>query len=378
MIKTKRFESRNKRERKHFYGIVSVSGTFPGGGKVPAWTINQELVSMAATYKDIQRMTGLSLSTISKYFNGGNMLDANRKAIDRAIVKLDFRMNEYARGLKSKRSKTIGILIPELNSTFHTSIIADVEDILRAHGYGIIVCDSRLNRQMEREALEFLLGKMVDGIITIPFDKSGECFKLADERNVPVVLIDRLVTDYKADAVIVDNNSAAKMAVEEFVENGHRRIAILCGPSEIFTMKARMDGFKNALIQHQIDLAKEYLISGEMTINGGYEGMKRLLQLKNLPTALFCANYEITLGAVIALNESGVRIPDDLSLIGFDNLTLAHVIRPTLTIVVQPMHEIAENAANLMLDRLKSGKTDVARTMELSVSIARGHSVCKL
>ena len=333
---------------------------------------------MAATYKDIQRMTGLSLSTISKYFNGGNVLDANRKAIDHAIVKLDFRVNEFARSLKSKRSKTIGVLIPELNSTFHTSIIADVEDILRADGYGIIVCDSRLNKQMEKDALEFLLGKMVDGIITIPFDKSGEHLKLADERNVPVVLIDRLVTDYKADAVIVDNSGAAEMAVKEFVDNGHRRIAILCGPDGIFTMKARMDGFKRALEKSQIELTEEYLISTKMTISGGYEGAKNLMKLENPPTALFCANYEITLGAIIALNESGVKIPNDLSVIGFDDLMLAQVVQPTLTIIVQPMREIAENAARLILDRLESDKSGGTKTIELSASMTRGHSVCKL
>jgi len=332
----------------------------------------------AATYKDIQRLTGLSLSTISKYFNGGNVLDVNRKAIDRAIVKLDFRMNEFARSLKSKRSKTIGVLIPELNSTFHTSIIADVEDILRQNGYGTIVCDSRLDRQMEKDALEFLLGKMVDGIITIPFDKSGQHLKLADERNVPVVLIDRIETDYKADAVIVDNAGAAEMAVKEFVENGHKRIAILCGPDGIFTMKARMDGFKRALENNHIELNPEYLISEKMTISGGYEGAKRMMELKNPPTALFCANYEITLGAIIAINESGVKIPNDLSVIGFDNLLLAQVVQPTLTMIVQPMREIAENAAQMMLDRLESKKTGGIKTIELSASMTRGHSVCNM
>jgi LacI family transcriptional regulator len=333
---------------------------------------------MAATYKDIQRLTGLSLSTISKYFNGGNVLDANRKAIDRAIVKLDFRMNEFARSLKSKRSKTIGVLIPELNSTFHTSIIADVEDILRQHGYGTIVCDSHLDKRMEKDALEFLLGKMVDGIITIPFDKSGEYLKSANERNVPVVLIDRLETDFKTDAVIVDNSGAAEMAVKEFVDNGHRRIAILCGPDGIFTMKARMDGFKRALLKNQIEHIQEYLISEKMTISGGYEGAKRLMKLEKPPTALFCANYEITLGAIIALNESGVKIPNDLSIIGFDNLMLAQVVQPTLTMIVQPMREIAENAAKMMLARLQSEKTDGTKIIELSASMTRGHSVCKL
>jgi LacI family transcriptional regulator len=333
---------------------------------------------MAATYKDIQRITGLSLSTISKYFNGGHVLDSTRKAIERASVKLDFRINEYARGLKSRRSKTIGVLIPELNSTFNTSIIADVEDILRAHGYGTIVCDSRLNKQMEKDALEFLLGKMVDGIITIPFDKSGEHLKLADERNVPVVLIDRLVTDYKTDAVIVDNTGAAEMALKEFVDNGHKRIAILCGPDEVFTMKARMDGFKKALVKNHIEPTEDYLASQEMTVSGGYEGAKRLINLKKPPTALFCANYEITLGAVIALNESGVKIPSDLSFIGFDNLTLAQIIQPNLTIIVQPMREIAENAAQLMLDRLESEKTMGIKTIELSAGMSKGQSVCKL
>lgn len=198
---------------------------------------------MAATYKDIQRLTGLSLSTISKYFNG-NVLEENRKAIEHAIVKLDFRMNEFARSLKSKRSKTIGVLIPELSSTFHTAIIADVEDILRTYGYSTIVCDSRLNKRMEIDALEFLLGKMVDGVITVPFDKSGEHLRMADERKVPVVLIDRLASDYKADAVIVDNAGAAEMAVKEFVGNGHQRISILCGPDGIFTMKSEWTGLK--------------------------------------------------------------------------------------------------------------------------------------
>lgn len=333
---------------------------------------------MAATYKDIQRLTGLSLSTISKYFNGGTVLDENRKAIERAIVKLDFRMNEYARGLKSKRSKTIGVLIPELNSTFHTSIIADVEDILRRSGYGTIVCDCRLDRQTEREALKFLLGKMVDGIITIPFDKSGEHLRLAEEQGVPVVLIDRLETDFKTDAVIVDNSGAAELAVKEFVANGHTKIAILCGPDGIFTMNARMDGFKKALVRNNIEMNEEYLLSQDMTVSGGYEGVKHLLRLDDPPTALLCANYEITLGAVIALNESGVKIPKELSVIGFDNLTLAQIIKPNLTIVTQPMREIAECAADLMLERLGSEKTDATKIIELRASLVRGHSVQKL
>ena len=333
---------------------------------------------MASTYKDIQRITGLSLSTISKYFNGGNVLAENRKAIENATKKLNFRMNDFARGLKSKRSKTIGVLIPELNSTFHTSIIADVEKILRSHGYGTIICDSHLDKNGEKDALEFLLGKMVDGIITIPYDKSGEHLKLADKYGVPVVLIDRLVSGYKTDSVIVDNSGAAAMAVDEFVKNGHTRIAILCGPDGVYTMKNRMAGFKKALEKNKISIEKKYFVSEEMTIGGGYRGAKTLLSLSNPPTALFCANYEIMIGAVIAINETGVKVPDDISLIGLDNLMLARIVKPTLTIIVQPMREIAENAARLMLDRLVPERRHSIRTVELSVTLVKGHSVKKL
>lgn len=333
---------------------------------------------MAATYKDIQKMTGLSLSTISKYFNGGNLIKANRKAIERAAAKLDFRMNDFARGLKSRQSKTIGVLIPELNSTFNTSIIADVEDILRVHGYGTIVCDCRLNPKMEEDAIEFLLGKMVDGIIAIPFGRSGEYFHLADERNVPVVLIDRLLSDYKTDAVIVDNSSAAKLAAGEFVENGHSRIAILCGPEGIYTMKARMNGFKRSLSKECISLSEEYCVNENMTISGGYNGAKRIISLPNPPTALLCANYELTIGAIIAINEAGIKIPNELSVIGFDNLTLAQLVQPNLTIIVQPMREIAENAAKLMLDRLSNGKKGDTKIVELAVRMSRGKSVQKI
>jgi LacI family transcriptional regulator len=333
---------------------------------------------MAATYKDIQRLTGLSLSTISKYFNGGHVMEANRAAIDRAAEKLDFRINDYARGLKSKRSKTIGVLIPELNSTFHTSIISDVEDILRTRGYGTIVCDSRLDKRIEVDSLNFLLGKMVDGIITIPFDKSGEHLRSTDERGVPVVLIDRLETDYKADAVIVDNALAAEMAAKEFISNGHRRIAILSGPNGIFTMKSRMEGFLRTLAKNGIPSDPAYISIQDITIAGGYEGAKRLLGLSQPPTALFCTNYELTIGAILAVNEAHVAVPNALSMIGFDDLTLSQVVTPRLTIIAQPMREIAETAAKLMLDRLGPKHIPGVRIAELTPKMIRGGSVKRI
>lgn len=330
---------------------------------------------MAATIKDIRKLTGLSLSTISKYLNGGNVREENKKAIEEAIEKLDFRVNEFARSLKTNRSKTIGVLIPELNSTFHTTIIADVENILRKHGYGIIICDSWLNKDIEKQALEFLLSKMVDGIITIPYDKSGEHLKAADKCDVPVVLIDRLTTDYKTDAVIVDNSGASEKTVSEFIAKGHSRIGIICGPDGIYTMQERMLGFRKILEKNNIPIDENLIAIEDLTISGGYNGIKRLLSQNPAPTAIYCTNYEITLGAIIAINEIGVKIPQDLSLIGFDNLELSQIVKPKLTIIMQPMRKIAEAAAKLMIDRLENKDVKESRIIQLDTTLELGESV---
>lgn len=326
---------------------------------------------MAGTYKDIQKMTGLSLSTISKYFNGGNMREQNRLAVEKAIAELDFRVNDLARGLKSRRSRTIGVLLPELNSTFHTAIIAEVEKILRRHGYGTIICDSHLDAAQEQQALQFLMDKMVDGIIAVPYDKTGKSLAIAKEREIPVVLIDRLLPGY--DAVILDNEGASRLAVQEFIACGHREIGLLCGPDGIYTMRARRRGFEHALREY--GLSARHIVSGQVTVQGGYESAMLLLRGPQRPTAVFCSNYEITLGTVIALNECNLHVPDQISLIGFDNLELAQVVKPALTMVVQPMQEIASAAASRMLCLLEGPSNKTPQIKTLCAELVRGQSV---
>lgn len=334
---------------------------------------------MAATYKDIQELTGLSLATISKYFNGGQVRKVNRQAIEAAIEELDFHVNAYARSLKSKRSHLVGGLIPELNSTFNTTMMADVAECLREHGYGLLVCDCRLDKLREKEALSFLLDRMVDGIITIPYEKTGMHLKLAADRGVPVVLLDRLATEFVADAVVLDNADAAQKAAEEFIRSGHRDIAMINGPEGMYTMQERMGGFRKTLEAHGVPVAEEWMMSGPMTVDGGYRAAKTLLTGEKRPTALFCANYEITLGTIMAMNELGVRMPEDISLIGFDNLTLSGVIKPSPTMIVQPMREMARQAARQLIARMED--TDAAEEpviTRLQAALVAGKSIKNL
>lgn len=331
---------------------------------------------MAATYKDIQRITGLSLSTISKYYNGGSLKDKNVQLIEDAIQKLDYHVNDLARGLKSKRSRSIGILIPELTSPFHTAIMSEVSDYLRRHGYSGIVCDCHEDKVREVEALQFLLDKMVDGIITIPLDGTGRHLALTRKRGTPVVLVDRFTTNFKADAIIIDNEHAGKMAAAELLRNGHRNIALLNGPPNIYTMHHRKEGFAKELEDIGWD-AQKNTYNTEFSVAGGYETGKRILQSPNPVTAVFCTNYEITLGFIIALNELNLRIGDDVSLIGFDNLMLSNVIKPAVTMIVQPIEEIARKTVDMMLSLFEDANKS-PETIVLQPQLIRGGSVRKL
>ena len=333
---------------------------------------------MAATIRDITRATGLSVATVSKFLNGGHVLPENREKIERAVRALHYRVNEVARGLATSRTKTVGVLIPYLDNIFASTIIARVEDILRGKGYGTIVCDCRGDPAAEGEELDFLLSKQVDGVFNIPSSEDPAYLSRAADRGVPVVLIDRTFHGGRFDSVLADNAGASRSAVAALVRRGHRRIGILCGGRDSFTARERLAGYVEALRSRGISFRQELAEEGELSVRHGYDGMKKLLALKEPPTAVYLTNYEITLGAVVALNELGVRFPEDLSVIGFDNLTLAQVVRPRLWMVVQPMRQMAETAARVMLGRLDGSLQSPRRTYRLKTALVEGESVRRL
>lgn len=331
---------------------------------------------MAATIKDIARETGLSLATISKYLNGGELREKNRIAVEAAIQKLDYHVNEYARGLKSNRSRTVGVVIPELSNLFITQIVSIVEGVLQERGYSVVICDCRSDEERECRAVQFLLEKRVDAILNMPVCSDGRHLLPALEKGRPIVLLDRPIDalEGQVSCVRIDNESAAALAVNRLLALGHRSIGILAGPREIYTSRMRLKGCRDTLEAHGVEPREELAAFADYTVEGGYRQAARLLREVPDMTALFVSNYEMTLGALIALNERGVRIPQELSLIGFDNLDLARIARPPLTIVSQPLEEIGLGAADLLLGLL-SGERTVPTTLALSASLLEGQSV---
>jgi len=332
---------------------------------------------MAATMKDIARRTGLGLATISSYFNGGNVREKNRIKIEEAIEELHYEVNEVARGLKTNATRTIGVVIPELNNTFCAEIITGMEDVLRSHGYATIVCDCRTDKKLEREAVEFLTRRRVDGIINMPVDEEGNHLKRFQKTGKPIVLIDRKIQGINCDSVLVDNKKAAEDAVRYFIERGHRNIGIIGGPEEVFTAQERMAGYYKALESAGIPVSESLIWHGDYTIQGGVRGLEELVQNNPEMTAVFVTNYEMTMGAMIGVNELGIRIPEQLSMIGFDNLQFARACNPKLTIVAQPTDGIAREVAKVMLNHLENaGETSGELFSEkLETEIIAGKSV---
>lgn len=271
------------------------------------------------------------------------------------------------------------MVIPELNNTFCAEIITGMEDILRNHGYATMICDCRTDKKLEQEAVEFLCRKRVDGIINMPVDTEGGHLKAFQKTGKPIVLIDRKIQGVVCDSVLVDNEQAASDALKLLYEKGHRNIGIIGGPEEISTAQERMKGYCKTMEELNLPVRESLIVHGDYTIQGGVKAMETLVQKNPDMTAVFITNYEMTMGAVIGLNELGIRIPEEISLVGFDNLPFARACNPKLTIVSQPTEKIAEATAGIMLERLEhAGNESGCRTEKLGTTIIHGKSIAQL
>jgi len=332
---------------------------------------------MPATIRDIKDQTGLSLATISKYLNGGNVLPENRIKIEAAIKDLHYEVNEIARGLVTNKTRTIGVLVYSIESLFNGTLLKYIGDALRKEGYGLLICDSNSDEETERKNIKFLINKKVDGMIVVPVSTGSEVLEYTKDAGVPVVLLDRTVENAGCDCVRIDNRLAAYKAAKKLLEMGHRDIAVISSSRE-YTGRERCRGFLEAMQDEGIDISEERIFSKIHSIEHGYESMKKIIEHNDRPTAVFMTNYEITLGAVMAVNESELNCPDDISMIGFDDLILSHVTNPVMYMVVQPMKEMSEKAVELLLKKISNEKDETPVEIVLPTKMHEGNSIKRL
>lgn len=336
---------------------------------------------MAVTIRDIAEQAGCGVATVSSYLNGGHVRPKNQEKIEAAIHELHYTVNETARQLKTNRTKMIGAVIPELDSTFCAQVLSEIEDTLRQHGYAMLVCDCRSDPEREKESVTFLMNRRVDGLFAIPVDASGANFRTFSGSGHPLVLIDRQIDSLDCSTVCVDNRKAIRSAVELLISKGHRKVGMIAGPQTNNAAKQRLKGFEQACEDYGILPENRFVYFGDDSIESGTRGIQTLLQTEQDMTAVVVSNYQMTMGAVIGTNEMGVEIPERVSLIGFDNPQFARAVHPRLTIVNQPVKAIGSRAAELMLRELEQregqakSQPHVAEHIWLETEIVPGHSV---
>ena len=333
---------------------------------------------MAATLKDLAKETNLSIATISKYLNGIPVKEKNRIAIDNAIKKLDYSVNEYARSLKSNKSRSIGVIIPSLGNEYTAPVISAAEDALRQHGYSTLVCDYHSDPALEMESVKFLMSKMVDGIIIIPTTCGPASLAPAISREIPVVILDQHFDSLEdvTDQIIIDNEDALYRATKRLIEAGHKNIGITVGPTDSYTQYMRLSGYKKALQEAGIKPSEKRIFhfgfSGE-TIKDTYNIVHDALENNSDITAILATTYESTFSIYLALKNLGISIPKDMAFIGFDNSMFLDALTPKLTIIEQPLEQLGTMAASRILSRLeKAGEPPM--TIKLNAHLVVGES----
>ncbi|GFP32604.1 LacI family transcriptional regulator [Candidatus Hakubella thermalkaliphila] len=312
------------------------------------------------TIKDLAKMANVSVATVSRVINkSGYVSPELTRRVDQAIAESGYEVNALARSLKTAKTHTIGLIIADISNPFFTSVIGGVEDIAYKHGYNLILCNTDENLEKEKLYLQVLRGKMVDGLIISPALRKANELRELLERHLNVVFMDRRIDGVpEALCVRADNLRGARMAVDYLLELGHREVALVGGPFEVTSGLERHEGYVAALREAGIEPRPELMKMGDFRKEGAYRSTLELLQLKNRPTALFVANNLMTIGSLLAIRDMGFSIPDDISIIGFDDMDWTVLANPPLTTVAQPTYEMGVTAMELLIRQMHKEKID--------------------
>jgi LacI family transcriptional regulator len=318
------------------------------------------------TMKDVAQRARVSVSTVSHVLNGTRKVsEGTRGDVLAAVEELSYRPNLLAKGLKTRRTYTIGLLISDIQNSFFTSVVRGVEDEALSRGYHLFLCNTDEDPEREDEYITELAKKRVDGLMVAPSARRGDHVGRLRDEGVPFVFVDRDVEGVDADVVSVDNRAGMRLIAEHLVGLGHRRIAMISGPLDKASGYERHLGLRDALADLGVELEDSLVRFGDFRTSSGREGARELLGFPSPPTALVTANNQMTLGALLTINEMGLGVPGDVSVVGFDDPEWAPLTGPPLTTLAQPTYEMGVRAAEMLLDRIETGPGEESRKVLL-------------
>jgi len=320
-----------------------------------------------ATIHDVAKRAGVAPITVSRVINNNGYVSAEkRQRVEAAIRELNYIPNALGPSLRSKRTQTLAFVLSDIANPFWTTVVRAVEDTANKYGYHIIIGNTDESPEKQEEYLIFLLKKQVDGFLLVP--ASSYSSRTLQNRQVPFVVLDRRIPDEQIDSVYGDSLDGAYALTNHLLELGHRRIAIITGPQHVSTASDRVQGYLRALEEAGIsDEAGIYW--GEYIQQTGYDYAQRLLQAVPRPTAIFAANNFIAIGVMRALRDAGVSVPEEMSVVAFDDLPEAITIDPFFTVAAQPTYELGQRATELLLSRLAGNGPEGYQEIVLPVEI---------
>ncbi len=308
---------------------------------------------MTTKLSDVARRAGVSTASVSRVLaDKPHISEEVRRRVLAAVNELNFRPNRLARGLRSQRAQMLGLIISDIQNPFFISIVRAIEDIAYQHRYSLLLCNADEDPDKESLYIDLMMGEKVAGVVISPTRATDTSYQRLADVGIPMVAIDRRTNDAKVDTVVVDNLDATYRLISHLIADGHRRIGAVVGVPAATTGYERRAGYLQALEAHEITLDPALLCVGPPTMAVGYQKVNQLLDLPHPPTSLFLGNSLLTLGALKALQERHLQIPDDVALVAFDEMDWMFVIKPALTVVTQPIYAMGRMAAELLLARI--------------------------
>jgi LacI family transcriptional regulator len=303
------------------------------------------------TIREVALHAQVSVTTVSHVINGTRFVSEDAKTrVQAAISALNYVPSAVARSLKSSRTHTVGMMIPNNSNPYFAEIIRGIEDTCFAAGFNVILCNSDDDPHKQAAYVRVLSEKQIDGLIVLSSGGDPELLDTLRSANMPQVVVDREIDDLAADLVEVDHEGGARLAVEHLIGLGHTRIACIAGPHALSSARQRVQGWRSGLQAAGLECDVTMVANGHFTAEGGHAAMRALQPLR--PTAVFASNDLMAIGAICAAAEAGLHVPRDLSIIGFDDIALAAYSNPPLTTIAQPKHQTGELAARMLMQRI--------------------------
>lgn len=310
---------------------------------------------MSLNIKVIAEKAGVSTATVSRVLSGfPGVREKTKKKVMKITSELNYEVDGIARSLRQKKTFKIGVIVGNVLSQFYTVLAKSIEDIANKYGYSVILCNGDDNPEKELNYLKVLRSSRVDGIIIVPTGKNVGYINNLLQSNIKIVLVDRLIEGVDCDAVLVDNEKGAYTAVKYLIDKGYKKIAIIDGLIDTTTGKERLKGYLRALNENNIPRNDDFIKIKDFKKRSGIVFANELLENKNKPEAIFVANLDLTLGALLSIKNLGLKIPDDIAVIGFDDSDWAQILEPPLTTISQPVYDLGTTAAEMLIKNIEN------------------------